>query len=41
MIQCVVGNNSQNNFIKFGDAQKPSLWNYADNIDTIKFLLSL
>ena len=41
MIQCVVGNNSQKNFIKFGDSQKPSLWNYADNIDTIKFLLSL
>ena len=40
-IQCVVGNNSQNRFIKFGEAHKPNLWSYADNIDTIEFLLSL
>jgi len=41
IIQCVVGNNNQNRFIKFGEAHKPNLWNYADNIDTIEFLLSL
>tara|TARA_B100000963_G_scaffold284259_1_gene253048 strand:+ start:300 stop:1313 length:1014 start_codon:yes stop_codon:yes gene_type:complete len=41
IIQCMVGNISENKFIKFGEAQKPNLWSYADNIDTIEFLLSL
>lgn len=36
-IQCVVGKN----FIPFGKAQKPEVWDYADNVDTLKFLLSL
>ena len=36
-IQCIVDNND----IQFGKAQQPSLFNYADDIDTIKFLLSL
>ena len=40
-IQCFVGNSNQNGFIKFGETQKPNLWNYADNIDTVEFLLSL
>ena len=40
-IQCVVGKINGKRFVKFGEAQKPKLWNYADNIDTIKFLLSL
>tara|TARA_B100000989_G_scaffold127691_1_gene94840 strand:- start:353 stop:1366 length:1014 start_codon:yes stop_codon:yes gene_type:complete len=40
-IQCIVGKMNQSRFIKFGETQKPNLWNYADNIDTIKFLLSM
>ena len=40
-IQCVVSNNFIPNTIKFGDAQKPKLFNYADNIDTIDFLLNI
>jgi hypothetical protein len=41
-IQCVVSNNSQlKGTIPFGMAQKPELWDYADEIDTIKFLLNL
>ncbi|MDW8274129.1 MAG: acyl-CoA reductase [Chitinophagales bacterium] len=38
-IQCVVGNT--NGFIPLGGAQKPSLNDYADEIDTIAFILSL
>jgi len=34
-IQCVVGKN----YIPFGKAQQPHLWDYADGIDTIEFLL--
>jgi len=25
----------------FGETQKPQLWDYADNIDTIEFLTTL
>ena len=35
-IQCVVGNND--GLVKFGMSQKPKLWDYADNLDTINFL---
>ncbi|MEO8254565.1 MAG: acyl-CoA reductase, partial [Flavobacterium sp.] len=38
-IQCIVSNNLINNSIAFGETQLPKLWNYADNIDTITFLL--
>jgi hypothetical protein len=34
-IQCTTGHE----FIPFGKAQMPSLWDYADGIDTIEFLL--
>ncbi|MCE5346099.1 MAG: acyl-CoA reductase [Bacteroidales bacterium] len=34
-IQCIVGRN----YIPFGMAQYPHLWDYADGIDTIEFLL--
>lgn len=34
-IQCIVGKN----YIPFGTAQYPHLWDYADGIDTIEFLL--
>ena len=40
-IQCIVRRTNRDNFIKFGEAQKPNLWTYADNIDTVDFLLSL
>jgi Acyl-CoA reductase (LuxC) len=36
-VQCIVGNN----FVPFGDAQKPSLFTYADAVDTMAFLLGL
>ena len=36
-IQCIVGNG----FINFGEAQKPSLSDYADGIDTMKFINGL
>lgn len=36
-IQCVVGNKN----IPFGKAQHPSLHDYADGVDTMKFLLNL
>ena len=38
-IQCIVSNNLIKNSISFGKTQTPELWDYADNIDTISFLL--
>ena len=40
-IQCIVSNNLVKNSIVFGNTQKPDLWDYADNVDTIKFLLTI
>lgn len=40
-IQCVVGQINYENEIPFGSAQFPKLWDYADGIDTLKFLLTL
>jgi hypothetical protein len=40
-IQCIVSNNLIENSIDFGQTQKPNLWDYADNVDTIDFLLSI
>jgi len=41
-IQCIVSkNNNVKNAIGFGKAQCPSLNDYADGIDTMKFLISL
>ncbi|MND83371.1 hypothetical protein D3C80_752320 [compost metagenome] len=39
-IQCIVSNNLIENSIEFGQTQSPKLWNYADNVDTISFLLT-
>jgi hypothetical protein len=36
-VQCIAGTG----FIPFGEAQKPSLTDYADGVDTMKFLFSL
>jgi len=40
-IQCTVSHNKHFNSIGFGKSQYPDLWEYADGIDTMKFLLSL
>jgi hypothetical protein len=41
-IQCMVSKNSWfEKSLNFGDAQKPKLWDYADGVDTMAFLLSL
>jgi len=40
-IQCIVSNNLIKNSIDFGQTQKPNLWDYADNINTISFLLTI
>ena len=37
-IQCVVSKNLTQNSISFGETQKPNLWDYADNVDTLTFL---
>lgn len=34
-IQCIVGRN----YISYGKAQSPNLWDYADGIDTLEFIL--
>ena len=40
-IQCVVSNNLIENSVPFGETQKPKLWDYADNVVTIAFLLEI
>lgn len=40
-IQCIVSNENVVDFVKFGHSQRPKLWNYADDIDTIEFLLNI
>jgi len=40
-IQCIVSNNLIENSVAFGQTQKPNLWDYADNVDTIKFLITI
>jgi hypothetical protein len=38
-IQCIVSNNPEiENAVPFGKAQQPELWDYADGVDTLKFL---
>ena len=39
-IQCIVTNLQINNSVRFGEAQDPKLDQYADNSDTINFLLT-
>ncbi|MDO6802239.1 acyl-CoA reductase [Wenyingzhuangia sp. 1_MG-2023] len=38
-IQCIATELSIEDSVKLGATQRPKLWNYADNIDTIEFLL--
>ena len=40
-IQCIVSNTEIENKINFGETQKPSLSQYADNIDVVEFLLTI
>jgi len=41
-IQCLTGHKIMNpKLIPFGTAQKPELWEYADNLDTLEFLINL
>ncbi|MFT7050694.1 MAG: hypothetical protein ACJAZK_001292 [Psychroserpens sp.] len=40
-IQCVVSSGFLDNEIKFGQTQLPNLWDYADNVDTIAFSLTI
>ncbi|MBI5540013.1 MAG: acyl-CoA reductase [Bacteroidia bacterium] len=41
-IQCIVSKSNEiENAVPFGKSQAPNLWDYADNIDTMKFLLKL
>lgn len=39
-IQCIVGN-TEADHVRFGQAQSPDLWDYADRIDTMGFLETL
>lgn len=42
LIQCIVSNNPEiNTAIKFGDAQCPKLGDYADGVDTMRFLIEI
>ncbi len=40
-IQCIVSNNLIKNSIEFGQTQNPNLWDYADDIDTLEFLIKI
>ncbi|MBC7607019.1 MAG: acyl-CoA reductase [Burkholderiales bacterium] len=40
-IQCVVSNHLIDKSIPFGTTQQPALWDYADEVDTLKFLISI
>ncbi|MGV9002941.1 acyl-CoA reductase [Flavobacterium sp.] len=40
-IQCIVSAGILPNSIVFGQTQKPQLWDYADNVDTLEFLINL
>ncbi len=40
-LQCIVSSSGISGEIPFGSTQTPALWDYADNVDTVKFLLDL
>lgn len=40
-IQCIVSKGFTKNEIAFGNTQKPQLWDYADDVDSIEFLLAI
>ena len=41
MIQCIVADNLIKNEVEFGKTQIPHLWDYADGIDIVDFLLKI
>lgn len=41
LIQCIVSQENFNNKIDFGQTQKPKLSDFADDVDTIQFLLKI
>ena len=40
-LQCIVSDGFIDNEVKFGETQHPKLWDYADDVDTLAFLLKL
>jgi hypothetical protein len=40
-IQCIVSKGLTSESIPFGQTQKPQLWDYADHVDTLDFLLHI
>lgn len=40
-IQCIVSKNVTEGNVAFGQTQHPNLWDYADNVDTVAFLLKI
>lgn len=40
-LQCVVSKENVSNGVAFGKTQSPELWDYADGVDTVRFLLNL
>lgn len=40
-IQCIVSNRLEPHHLPFGKTQKPELWDYADNVDTLSFLINI
>ncbi|AUS04062.1 acyl-CoA reductase [Pseudotamlana carrageenivorans] len=40
-IQCIVSNGFTKNEIPFGATQTPQLWDYADDVDSVEFLLAI
>ena len=40
-IQCIVADGFKESEIPFGKTQNPKLWDYADDIDTVEFLLKI
>lgn len=40
-IQCIVANAFTESEIPFGETQNPQLWDYADDVDTVEFLLEI
>ncbi len=40
-IQCIVSNLNEVNSVCFGQTQHPNLWDYADDVDTLDFLLKI
>ncbi|WP_426092069.1 acyl-CoA reductase [Flavobacterium sp. DSR3-2] len=41
LLQCIVADETIENSVAFGQTQNPRLWNYADNTDTISFMLTI